>query len=447
MIKQQLQLELSQRLILTPQLQQSIKLLQMSTIDVHGELERILVENPALELVEEPTPHHPEYWGAQIQRIRYTTPYQDTNDEYDFVASIPERKTLREYLSEQTSEYFINQRERALIQILIDELNENGYLTTPLEEIQENLPLELDVQINEIERARELLMTFEPQGVGCFDYDEFFSLQLQALPETTKGLTSAKSILSNYIHLLTSRQFVKLKKILGISEEELETVIRLIRSLRPRPVYGFDQEVTHFIQPDICVHKEQGMWKVTPNSAIMPPVRVNQQLLEQKNLKVKGLQKQIQEAKWLVKNIQQRTHTIVRVAESIVARQQMFFEYGEEAMQAMVLRDVAEELALHESTISRVTSQKYLLCSRGIFELKYFFGNALETCTGGSCSATAIKAIIKRMIQQEHFREPFSDSALVSELAELGIRVARRTVTKYREAMGFPPVAQRRRTG
>jgi RNA polymerase sigma-54 factor len=447
MIKQKLHLELSQRLTLTPQLQQAIKLLQLSTLDMCKELEDILVENPALERSEEPAEisEAAEYWGSRGQGLSSSIYSKYRDHDQDPLYNIPEHKTLRDHLLSQLGEHHFEQRLWALVHILIDEIDDQGYLSHGLQDILDHLPLELEISYAELEHARKILLDFDPMGVGSLNLQEYLLIQLNLIPLETHALSLAKKIVGDYFEYFVPRSFSKLKKILPASDLMFDEARRLIQSLRPRPAYGFDQDVTYFVHPDIFVKKIHGVWKVIPNQSVLPAIKVNQAYVEHLVLhKNKVLHQHVQDAKSLIKNIQQRAITIVRVAEIIVDRQQAFFEYGEEAMQALVLKDVADELSLHESTISRVTSQKYLLCSRGMFELKYFFGNALDTPSGGSCSATAIKAMIKRMVQNEEPKNPLSDTQIVSLLAEQGVRIARRTVSKYRDALGLPSASVRR---
>jgi RNA polymerase sigma-54 factor len=467
-MKQTLQLKVSQQLTLTPQLQQSIKLLQMSTLELSSELERYLLENPLLErndgsdssdspageaeapvaessndTAEDRSQDSMELsdWGSGSGGGSH-----DGDDEFDPILNAPCRPTLREHLTAQMGETQLGRRDSALMALLIDELDEDGYLVTPLEDIAAELPLELDVEVEELETLRKLMMQFEPAGIGSRHLGEFLLLQLAALPASTPSLPLARTLVAEHLTLLGNRDYAKLKKLLGLGEAELRAAHALIATLRPRPTSGFDQGETHYVAPDIHVVRRGGRWVAQLNRASVPKLQVNQlyaNMLQQKDSS-HNLSGQLQEARWLVKNIQQRFDTILKVSESIVERQQAFFEHGEVAMRPLILRDIADELGLHESTISRVTTQKYLLCSRGLFELKYFFGNALETDSGGECSATAIKALIRQIIDAEDSKKPLSDSAIADKLTAQGIQVARRTVAKYREAMQIPPVSLRK---
>ncbi len=472
-MKQTLQLKVSQHLTLTPQLQQSIKLLQMSTQDLSTELEHYLLENPLLERADgDGPPEHEQLSPTTSEAPADNTSNEETprerereemdlsdwgsggggsgsrddDDEFDPILNTPCRPTLREHLAAQIGERPLSRRDSALLTLLIDELDEDGYLTTPLDEFAASLPLELEVDTDELEYLRKLLLQFEPVGLGSRNLAEFLQLQLAALPAATPSRELALTLVCEHLALLGNRDYVRLKKLLAVGEAELRAAHQLIATLRPRPTSGFDQGDTHYVVPDIHVIRRNGRWIAQLNRGALPKLQVNQLyagMLQQRDSS-HNLGGQLQEARWLVKNIQQRFDTILKVSEAIVERQQAFFEHGEVAMRPLILRDIADELGLHESTISRVTTQKYLLCSRGLFELKYFFGNALETDSGGECSATAIKAHIRQIIDAEDSKKPLSDSAIADRLTAQGIQVARRTVAKYREAMQIPPVNLRK---
>ncbi|WP_024303859.1 RNA polymerase factor sigma-54 [Pseudogulbenkiania sp. MAI-1] len=465
-MKQSLQLKVSQQLTLTPQLQQSIRLLQLSTVDLQTEVERFLQDNPLLERGDEPAAESApaDTAGGEAEAERHDTDSGDTggeltdwgsgsrrsndgDDDYDPMANVPRPVTLREHLLAQLGEIALPERDSAIVQLLIEELDEDGYLTTDLQELAASLPLELGIEEDELAFGLKLLQQFEPQGVGARSLSESLALQLAQLPDSTPGKALARTIVSEHLTLLGNRDYTRLKRLLDVGDVELKAAQALIARLNPRPAAGFGADDTRYIIPDIAVRRVKGRWRAELNNAAVPRLRVNQmyaQMLSENRGAGGELSARLQEAKWLVKNIQQRFDTILKVAESIVERQQAFFEHGEVAMRPLILRDIADELELHESTVSRVTTQKYLLCPRGLFELKYFFGSALETDSGGECSATAIKAHIRQMIEAENPAKPLSDSALADELAKQGIQVARRTVAKYREAMQIPPVNLRK---
>lgn len=465
-MKQSLQLKVSQQLTLTPQLQQSIRLLQLSTVDLQTEVERFLQDNPLLERGDEPVADSApaETAGGEAEPERQEPEREDNSsgeltdwgsgsrrgedgDDYDPMANVPRPVTLREHLLAQLGEIALPERDCAIVQLLIEELDEDGYLTIDLQELAASLPLELGIEEDELAFGLKLLQQFEPQGVGARSLSESLALQLAQLPDSTPGKALAHAIVREHLTLLGNRDYTRLKRLLDVSDAELKQAQALIARLNPRPASGFGVDDTRYIIPDIAVRRVKGRWRAELNNAAVPRLRVNQmyaQMLSENRGSGGEMSSRLQEAKWLVKNIQQRFDTILKVAESIVERQQAFFEHGEVAMRPLILRDIADELELHESTVSRVTTQKYLLCPRGLFELKYFFGSALETDSGGECSATAIKAHIRQMIDAENRAKPLSDSALADELAKQGIQVARRTVAKYREAMQIPPVNLRK---
>ncbi|WP_028537022.1 RNA polymerase factor sigma-54 [Paludibacterium yongneupense] len=463
-MKQSLQLRISQHLTLTPQLQQSIKLLQLSTIDLQTEVERFLLENPLLEKGDEEGASSPDAtpqeetagtsedgkdssssegeltdWGSGRSR-------GSDDDEYDPMFNVPAPRTLREHLLAQLGEVAICDRDEAIVHLLIEELDEDGYLPLSLEEIGASLPPELEIEQDELAIGLRMLQQFEPVGVGARSLSESLRLQLERLPDSeTRRL--ADIIIEHHLALLGNRDYTRLKRQLGVDDETLRQAQLLIATLNPRPANGFGADDTHYIVPDVVVRKRKGRWVAELNQGAIPRLRVNQmyaRMLSENRGQGGELSGRLQEARWLVKNIQQRFDTILKVSEAIVERQQSFFESGDVAMRPMILRDIADELGLHESTVSRVTTQKYLLCPSGLYELKYFFGSSLETDSGAECSATAIKAHLRRLIESEDRGKPLSDSALADELGRQGIQVARRTVAKYREAMQIPPVNMRK---
>ncbi|MBV8464836.1 MAG: RNA polymerase factor sigma-54 [Burkholderiales bacterium] len=483
-MKPALQLKLSQSLTLTPQLQQSIKLLQLSTLDLNQEIERFLQDNPMLEREEDEggeafpqqseaapatqaeAPEHgaeeapgegaepdfdaddalgDSYWNEASGNRR-----NDGDDEFDPQANVAQIPTLREHLISQLGLLPLSQRDRAVATLIIDALDEDGYLTTPLEEIFELLPEslreELEIEIDELQVGWQLVRQLEPCGVAAVDLQDCLTLQLRQLPgDAAQRL--ALEIVTNGLDLLANKDYSKIKKTLKCDDSALRAAQEVIRRLNPRPGAAHGQADTRYVVADVVVKKQRQSWIAQLNEAAMPRLRVNElyaNILRQQRDNGTGLSGQLQEAKWLIKNVQQRFETIHRVAQAIVEKQQRFFEHGEVAMRPLVLRDIAEELDLHESTISRVTTQKYMLTPRGIYEFKYFFGSHVETDSGGECSAIAIKALIKQLIQSEDAKKPLSDSTLAEVLGKQGINVARRTVAKYREALQIPPVNQRK---
>lgn len=469
-MKPSLQLKLSQHLALTPQLQQSIRLLQLSTLELEQELEKFLQENPLLEREEEeyapqpPTASQIESDTADKTEVEAVTPTSSADDESwlgeessyasssgsfddedgDYQDVQVATTSLREHLSWQLGLMNIPDRDRTLVQCLIEALDDDGYLTQSIEELADTLPSELEIEPEELQIALRHLQCFDPTGVGARNAQECLALQLEALPvDDTQAL--ALKIVRGHLTLLAGRDFAKLKKCVDCDDDQLRDAQFLIRSLNPRPGSQYAALDARYITPDVVVRKLRGQWVVNINSDAFPRLRINslyaQILAGQRG---SGLSGQLQEARWLIKNVQQRFDTILRVAQAIVERQRQFFDHGEVAMRPLVLREIADILGLHESTISRVTTQKYMATPRGIFELKYFFGSHVATEAGGACSATAIRALIKQLIGAEDPKKPLSDSQLSEVLGQQGIVVARRTIAKYREALNIAPVKLRK---
>lgn len=474
-MKQSLQLKASQQLTLTPQLQQAIRLLQLSTLDLQQEIDTLLHDNPMLEREEvepedtpereplpvvSPSPDTPAPDQSELHteddnreaRDTEMTDFSDwgggshSSDDYDPHANVAIEHTLREHLLAQVPEHALAHRDRALVTLLIEALDEDGYLPQSLEDVCADLPAELAIDPEELHVGLTLLQQFDPVGVASRTLAEFLGLQLSAQPQTpVYALT--RLLVEQHLPLLAQRDYTRLKRALHCDDEALRAAIQLVGTLNPRPAAGFGRGATQYVAADVVVKKHAGSWGASLNLSVMPKLKVNTLyagLLQQHREGGSGLTTQLQEAKWLIRNVQQRFETILRVSEAIVARQQAFFEIGELGMRPLVLREIADELGLHESTISRVTTQKYLLCPRGVFELKYFFGGSLETDAGGECSAMAIKARLRQMVAAEDPKKPLSDSALADMLDKEGIQVARRTVAKYREALHIPPVNQRK---
>lgn len=475
-MKQGLQLKLSQHLTLTPQLQQSIRLLQLSTLELNQELELMVQENPLLERVDaidDSSMRPSEYESTSTANGNDATselatdaaPRElsdldwnesanygsgDDGDEGDFEpqGSSLDSVSLRDHLAWQLNLTPLLERDKRLVLLLIDALNENGYLTQTLEDVVEMLPDELGVDLEELQIALKHLQNLEPVGVGARDLSECLSLQLQALPECTPHLVLAQRIVESELAALGAHDYVGLKRKLHCDDEALRAARELITHLNPRPGEIFGMADTRYIIPDVIVKKIKGLWVASLNPDAMPKLRINQMyadiLSRNRDVNYQQLAGQLQEAKWLIKNIMQRFDTILRVTQSIVDRQRHFFEHGEVAMRPLVLREIAEVVELHESTVSRVTTQKFMMTPRGIFELKYFFGSHVNTDAGGACSATAIRALIKQLISAENTRKPLSDGQIAEVLGQQGIVVARRTIAKYRESLQIPPANQRK---
>jgi RNA polymerase sigma-54 factor len=472
-MKQTLQLKLSQQLTLTPQLQQSIRLLQLSTLELNQELEKFLMENPLLELEDAGTEAAPpppngaarEEYGAgdtaagdpppgEAADIDWFTDApsaaarRDDGEEAEYPQLAASTPTLVEHLASQLALMQLSARDKSLVNTLVAALDEGGYLSQSLEEIVEMLPPELEVGLDELKIALRHLQSLDPTGVGARTPAECLGLQLQALAPDTPARELALGIVHGQLEALAAHDYTRLKRQLHCDEDSLRRAQHLIQSLNPHPGAEYAANETRYIVPDVIVRKVKNAWSVSLNPDAMPKLRINRmyaEILQSKHNSGAGqLSNQLQEARWLIKNVQQRFETILRVAQAIVEQQRHFFDHGEVAMRPLVLREIADALGLHESTVSRVTTQKFMATPRGIFELKYFFGSHVATETGGACSATAIRALLKQLIHAEDCKKPLSDSKISQILAAQGIVVARRTIAKYRESLNIPPVSLRK---
>ena len=475
-MKHSLQLRLSQHLTLTPQLQQSIRLLQLSTLELNQELERILQENPLRErdddsreqpvtvaetaaraadpepATEAPATDSPaaETDDAQTS-VLDDAPlpgYRDDGEEGEHQQIAAEAPSLRAHLLSQISLTNLSDRDHRLVALLIDSLDDDGYLTQSLEELVAFLPAELEVGLDELQIALKHLQHLEPAGVGARSLGECLALQLATLPPDTPHLGAALETARNHLEVLAARDFTRLKKLLHCDDAALRATQKLITGLNPKPGRNFSSEETRYVVSDVIVKKSKGVWLAALNPDAMPRLRINHLYAEilqrNRNGGSQQLASQLQEAKWLIKNVQQRFDTILRVAQAIVDRQRHFFEHGEVAMRPLVLREIAAVLDLHESTVSRVTTQKYMHTPRGIFELKYFFGSHVTTEAGGAASSTAIRALIKQLVAAENTSKPLSDGQISEILSQQGIMVARRTIAKYRESLQILPANMRK---
>jgi RNA polymerase sigma-54 factor len=495
-MKQTLQLKLTQHLTLTPQLQQSIRLLQLSTLELNAEVDRMLQENPLLEREEGEDETPPQEFplagtapgpatsertvtrddeidgdadgmtGVDSAPTRDDLPdvtdFSDyggggtdsdwggggSNEDEDFAPQQVAASSLRDHLMEQLALLNLPLRDRQIVAALIDALDDDGYLTSSLEEITELFSENDALEPEELTIGLKYLQSFEPAGVGARNPAECLGLQLKALAADTPYRIEALKVVDGHLALLAARDFTKLRRVLHCDEVCVKGVRELIRSLNPRPGASFTRDEANYVIPDVVVRKVRNQWVASLNEAAMPKLRLNRIyadiLTRNRDASNQQLAAQLQEAKWLIRNVQQRFETILRVAQAIVERQRRFFEHGEVAMRPMVLREIADMLDLHESTISRVTTQKYMLTPRGTFELKYFFGSHVATDTGGAASATAIRALIKQLVAAENQQSPLTDSRIAELLGEQGIIVARRTIAKYREALSIPPVNLRK---
>ncbi len=463
-MKQSLQLRTSQHLALTPQLQQSIRLLHLSTVELNQEIDRILMENPALEREESESGEAPTAaasgsstntapesapaeadWSADIA-ASWKGSGEDDDEDRDRSFGTADTPTLREHLLSQLSLTNLDERDRAFVMVLIDALDEDGYLTQPLEEIAALLPAEAEAGMEDLNIALQHLQHFEPAGVGARSPSECLCLQLKTIADDPVRRL-ALDVAEKHLELLASRDYTRLKAATGASDDTLRAAQRLIQGLNPRPGASFARVEARYVIPDVIVRKTRSVWRATLNPDAMPRLRINRlyaELAAGARSGGPGISSQLQEARWLIKNVQQRFDTILRVSQAIVDRQRHFLEHGEVAMRPLVLREIAEVLSLHESTISRVTTQKFMATPRGTFELKYFFGSHVATEAGGAASSTAIRALIKQLVSAEDAKAPLSDARISQILGEQGIVVARRTIAKYRESLQIPPVNQRK---
>ncbi|MCX7901758.1 MAG: RNA polymerase factor sigma-54 [Burkholderiaceae bacterium] len=486
-MKPSLQLKLSQHLALTPQLQQSIRLLQLSTLELHQEIEQALAENPLLERDDDPlaTPLRVTADGAIVMRraegayggeqtardvpaaaeafegdglTDWGRPSRAERDEDDAepLAWAAAQMTLAEHLRQQLAATTASARDRALVEMLIDALDDDGYLTTPLQELLALCPPEAQVEPEELEAALKLLQSFDPPGVGARSAAECLCIQIDARLNDVQdaaqrpALALARRIVSEHLPLLAMRDYAKLRKHLDCSDEALRAAHALIRGLNPRPGVGFGASGPEYVVPDVFVRRSANRWIAQLNADVVPRLRINQAYANilrsaRNGHGASAWSQRVQEARWLIRNVQQRFDTILRVAQAIVDRQQAFFSHGAVAMRPLVLREIADTVGLHESTVSRVTSNKYMATPFGIYELKYFFGSHVATDAGGAASSTAIRALIKQLIAAEDPAQPLSDSRIAELLGAQGIVVARRTVAKYREALKIAPVALRKK--
>ncbi|EMF1479905.1 RNA polymerase factor sigma-54 [Escherichia coli] len=474
-MKQGLQLRLSQQLAITPQLQQAIRLLQLSTLELQQELQQALESNPLLEQIDT----HEEIDTRETQDSEtldtadaleqkempeelpldaswdtiYTagTPSGTSGDYIDDELPVYQgetTQTLQDYLMWQVELTPFSDTDRAIATSIVDAVDETGYLTVPLEDILESIGDE-EIDIDEVEAVLKRIQRFDPVGVAAKDLRDCLLIQLSQFDKTTPWLEEARLIISDHLDLLANHDFRTLMRVTRLKEDVLKEAVNLIQSLDPRPGQSIQTGEPEYVIPDVLVRKHNGHWTVELNSDSIPRLQINQHYASMcNNARNDGdsqfIRSNLQDAKWLIKSLESRNDTLLRVSRCIVEQQQAFFEQGEEYMKPMVLADIAQAVEMHESTISRVTTQKYLHSPRGIFELKYFFSSHVNTEGGGEASSTAIRALVKKLIAAENPAKPLSDSKLTSLLSEQGIMVARRTVAKYRESLSIPPSNQRK---
>ncbi|WP_286717046.1 RNA polymerase factor sigma-54 [Thalassolituus sp. UBA2009] len=496
-MKASLQLKMGQHLTMTPQLQQAIRLLQLSTLDLQQEIQEALDSNPMLEVEEHEhddlpdlsrnsdhevsashevsnqddshndTPELDEQWSQEQlpDDLPVDSQWEDTyqttanvasgsssnaiDDDFDYDSRHASTEDLQDHLLWQLNLTPMSDTDREIALMLIDGVDDDGYLHTTVEDILESMDPALDVEEDEVMAVLHRLQQFDPAGAFARDLRECLLLQLQQLPAETPWLNEAKMVIRDYIELLGSKDYPTLMRKTKLREEDLKAVLRLIKELNPKPGAGISAEQAEYVVPDVLVRNIRDEWRVELNPDIAPKLRVNADyasLVRRSDNSTDNafLRDHLQEARWFIKSLQSRNETLLKVATKIVEYQIEFFEQGEEAMKPLVLHDIAEAVGMHESTISRVTTQKYMHTPRGIFELKYFFSSHVSTDGGGECSSTAIRAMIKKLIAEENARKPLSDNKIAAVLGEKGIQVARRTVAKYREAMMIPPSNERK---
>jgi len=487
MLKPSLQLRIGQQLTMTPQLQQAIRLLQLPILELNAQLQEILDSNVMLEL-EEPAEREPEIAGADAEFSAEPEAGSEVQSEgageFDYdpdesgvlrdelpdsalwnEVSGPSRGdpwndderqseiadqtggTLREHLLWQLGMEHFTPREVIVGEALIDYINDDGYLTETLENILAMLPAAAGYAMPEVEQTLGKIQALDPVGVAARDLGECIRIQLAQLDEQVPGRELALLIAQSHLDLVAEQEYAMLRRKLGVSDDELEAALALVRSCHPRPGSAIQSSAAEYVVPDVFVRKHDGRWVVEVNRALAPRLRVNQAYAQmlRGNGEHSVLRTQLQEARWLVRSLEIRNDTLLKVANCIVRRQAEFFEHGEERMKPMILKDVAEAVEMHESTISRVTSGKYMHTPRGVFELRYFFSSQVTGEDGTEQSSTAIRARIRKLIGQENPLQPLSDSRIAELLQTEGTNVARRTVAKYREAMKIPPSSERKR--
>jgi len=526
-MKQSMQVKMGQQLAMTPQLQQAIKLLQLSTLELQSEIQSALENNPMLEVSDDEAAEPRENDAAnesnaeiserkrneeklekeKIKEEVSASSADDTIVEEHLEAAMSEQSdamtdsmsdaspdelpvdsvwedvydnsspsssssnsdgesrdftefhnsgisSIQDHLNDQIQFAPLSERDQVIAETLIDAVDDNGYLIDDVEVLLEGLNRDFKdpedmFEMSELEAVLHMVQHLDPPGCAARNASECMAIQLGQLPQTELRETATR-IVTEHLDLLAAHDFSRLRRLLKINDEHLQEAIALIRSLNPRPGRQLVQDHDQYIVPDVFVQKAKGVWRVELNPDIAPKLGINALYAGMVKRADKSddnnfLRNHLQEARWFIKSLQSRNETLLRVATAIVERQRNFLEYGEEAMKPLVLRDIAEQLSLHESTISRVTTQKYIHTPRGIFEFKYFFSSHVSTANGGECSATAIRAMIQRFIDAEDRTKPLSDSKIASTLVADGIQVARRTVAKYRESMGIAPSNERKR--
>lgn len=482
-MKQSLQLRLGQQLAMTPQLQQAIKLLQLSTLELHQEIQQALDSNMMLEVAEdeasfsEPSEAAPpessagefqelpdldkaadipqelpidSSWDEVYEGLQSYSSSATDGDGDDFVFQRAQPQSLRDHLAWQLDMLPLNDRDHAIGMAVIDAIGDEGYLSSPVSEIFQSLQGQLEgLDPEEVATVLHLVQNFDPTGVAAVDLADCLAIQLRQLPEATPHRKKALELVERYLEVLGKKDLARLKRVLDVTDGELAEIVMLIRSLEPKPGRLVQTSESQYVVPDVFVSKVGGQWVVSLNPDIAPKLRINpfySGMVRRADSSADNvaMKNHLQEARWFIKSLHSRNETLLKVARSIVQHQRDFLEQGPMAMKPLVLRDVAEEVGMHESTISRVTTQKYMHTANGIFEFKYFFSSHVSTNAGGECSATAIKAHLRAIVDAEDPEKPLSDHAIADIFKAKGINVARRTIAKYREAMAIPPSNERR---
>ncbi|MEC7824247.1 RNA polymerase sigma-54 factor [Marisediminitalea aggregata] len=489
-MKPSLQLKFSQQLTMTPQLQQAIKLLQLSTLDLQQEIQEALDANPLLEVDEgsdndtieksnldadndvQPSASSESLdtnEALEKNELPDELPIDSTWDEYYSAGSAPapgpasndDEQIFQGETTDNIQDHLLWQMrltpfsdvDRAIAIAIIDSIDESGYLTVSLDDILQSVNTEDEmeelVELDEVECVLKRIQMFDPIGSGSRTPQECLLVQLKQFAEDTPWLNEAKLLIEEYADLLGSKDYRTLMRKSRLKEDDLREAMRLLQTLNPRPGSALITKEPEYVIPDVSVTKRNGRWVVELNPDSLPKLSVNQQYAAmsrqaRNSSDSQFIRSHMQEAKWFIKSLESRNETLMKVANCIVQQQLGFFEHGPEMMKPMVLNDVAEMVDMHESTISRVTTQKYMHTPRGIFELKYFFSSHVATESGGECSSTAIRALIKKLVAAEKPSKPLSDSKIAQLLADQGIKVARRTIAKYRESLSIPPSNQRK---
>ena len=496
-MKQSLQLKLGQQLTMTPQLQQAIRLLQLSTLDLQQEIQEALDSNPLLEVAEDEAEGPGDdiqaddaseaasdgplqnleqaaqdntdswendstdmalpddlpvdtQWDDLLPSASAPPPPPDEAGDTDFATRNSPSESLHEQLLWQLNLTRLSDIDRLIAMAIIDATDDNGRLVIELEDIHQSLAAELDIEMDEVVAVLHRLQQFEPAGVCTRDLQECLLVQLRQLPPETPWLEQARVILSRHINQLGNGDYSQILRRTRLKEDQLREVLTLIQSLDPNPGQNAVEESVEYVIPDVFVSKKNGRWLVELNPDIAPKLRINSDyagLIKRADSSADNtfLRDNLQEARWFLKSLHSRNETLMKVATKIVEHQRNFLEYGEEAMKPLVLHDIADAVEMHESTISRVTTQKYMHTPRGIFELKYFFSSHVATTSGGECSSTAIRALIRKLVAAENPRKPLSDNKIAQLLEDQGIKVARRTIAKYRDTLLIPPSNERKR--